>query len=256
MRTMTLSLLLALAAFQALAADVHTSKNSLDWAGVYRGILPCADCEGIETTLKLTTDLEYELSMKYLGKSTVPFSSTGSFQWRPDGRTIMLKTSAGTPKFYRVEENRLRQLDTRGKPITGALADKYVLQKIAADTAATQAQPTLENTYWKLIRLGKTTVTAADNQREPYLILHPADQRVSGSGGCNQLTGTYELEGNRLTFSQMAGTRMACPSGMEHEQAFHDALGRAATWRIEEEKLELSDASGNVIARFESRYTG
>jgi len=27
---------------------------------------------------------------------------------------------------------------------------------------------------------------------------------------------------------------------MEHERSFHDALGRAATWRIEGEKLALS----------------
>jgi hypothetical protein len=29
---------------------------------------------------------------------------------------------------------------------------------------------------------------------------------------------------------------------------------KAATWRVEGEKLELSDASGKVIAQFESRY--
>ena len=85
-------------------------------------------------------------------------------------------------------------------------------------------------------------------------MLHPDDKRVSGSGGCNQLAGTYSFEGNRLTFSKMAGTMMACPSGMEQERSFHDALSRAAAWRIEGEQLELLDASGNVIAQFESRY--
>ena len=77
---------------------------------------------------------------------------------------------------------------------------------------------------------------------------------MSGSGGCNRLAGTYTVEGNRLTFSRMAGTMMACPSGMEQERSFHDALGRAATWRIDGERLELSDATGKVIAQFESRY--
>ena len=27
--------------------DSHTSKNALDWNGIYQGTLPCADCEGI-----------------------------------------------------------------------------------------------------------------------------------------------------------------------------------------------------------------
>ena len=25
------------------------SQNSLDWEGTYKGIIPCADCEGIKT---------------------------------------------------------------------------------------------------------------------------------------------------------------------------------------------------------------
>jgi len=254
MRATSLGLLLALAlaACQSPpAAGQHTSANSLDWAGVYRGVVPCADCPGIETTLKLAPDQTYELSLQYLGKSTAPLSSAGSFEWREDGRAIMLKTSDGTPRFYRVEENRLRALDTRGEPITSPLADKYVLQKLAADSVS---DAKLENTYWKLTAFGTAAVVVADNQREPHLILHPDDKRVSGSGGCNRLAGTYTVEGNRLTFSRMAGTMMACPSGMEQERSFHDALGRAATWRIDGERLELSDATGKVIAQFESRY--
>ena len=137
------------------------------------------------------------------------------------------------------------------RPITSPLADKYVLQKLAADSVS---DAKLENTYWKLTAFGTAAVVVADNQREPHFILHPDDKRVSGSGGCNRLAGTYTVEGNRLTFSRMAGTMMACPSGMEQERSFHDALGRAATWRIDGERLELSDATGKVIAQFESRY--
>ncbi len=187
MRAITLSFLLTLAACQSLPTGAHTSANSLDWAGVYQGIIPCADCEGIDTTLRLASDRTYQLSMTYLGKSTTPFSSAGSFEWRQDGRAIMLSTSDGTPRFYRVEENRLRQLDTQGEPIESVLAEKYVLRKVAAAT--------LQNTYWKLMRLGTTSVVVAENQREPHFILHPDDKRVSGSGGCNRLAGTYTVHG-------------------------------------------------------------
>ena len=34
----------------------HNSQNSLDWAGVYQGILPCADCEGFDTVITLNWD--------------------------------------------------------------------------------------------------------------------------------------------------------------------------------------------------------
>ena len=36
--------------------DQHNSRNSLDWNGVYKGVLPCADCEGIETVITLLND--------------------------------------------------------------------------------------------------------------------------------------------------------------------------------------------------------
>jgi heat shock protein HslJ len=51
----------------------------------------------------------------------------------------------------------------------------------------------------------------------------------------------------------MAGTRMACPEGMELEQAFHAALGKVSTWRINGETLDLFDASGASLAEFERR---
>jgi copper homeostasis protein (lipoprotein) len=113
---------------QAAPPDMHDSANSLDWAGVYRGTTPCADCEGIETTLRLSADGSFELSMQYLGRSTQASSIKGSFEWEQNGGVIALITDAG-PHLYRVEENRVRQLDTRGNAIRGPLADKYVLFK-------------------------------------------------------------------------------------------------------------------------------
>ena len=31
----------------SVVIDDHNSQNSLDWSGTYKGIIPCADCEGI-----------------------------------------------------------------------------------------------------------------------------------------------------------------------------------------------------------------
>ena len=36
-----------------------------DKAGVYYGVLPCADCSGIETTLELMGDQTYKLTQVY-----------------------------------------------------------------------------------------------------------------------------------------------------------------------------------------------
>ena len=112
----------------------------------------------------------------------------------------------------------------------------------------------LENTYWKLTRLGETAVTVAPQQREPHFILNPTSRRVGGSGGCNRLTGSYELAGDTLRFGQMAGTMMACVDGMDTEKAFLDALGQVNKWKITGQHLELFDAAGKLVVRFEARH--
>jgi putative lipoprotein len=117
-------------------------------------------------------------------------------------------------------------------------------------TASTEP---LENTYWKLIRLGDTAVTVAPQQQEPHFVLNSQTRRVGGSGGCNRLNGGYAVNGDRLTFSQLAGTMMARLQGMETEKAFLQALPQVSKWKITGQHLELFDASGNVIASFEAR---
>ena len=112
----------------------------------------------------------------------------------------------------------------------------------------------LENTYWKLTRLGETAVTVAPQQREPHFILNPTSRRVGGSGGCNRLTGSYELTGDTLRFGKMAGTMMACVDGMDTEKAFLDALGQVNKWKIKGQHLELFDAAGKLVVRFEARH--
>ena len=112
----------------------------------------------------------------------------------------------------------------------------------------------LENTYWKLVRLGNEPITLGADEKEPYMTLMPQGRRVQGFAGCNRLMGDYELKGENLKFGRMASTRMACLKGMELEASFMKALESTVTWKIEGEHLELSDLKGTLIARFESRY--
>src|SRR6516165_5178501 len=40
----------------AQPSDTHNSRNSLDWAGAYEGVLTCAECPGTKTRLTLNPD--------------------------------------------------------------------------------------------------------------------------------------------------------------------------------------------------------
>ncbi len=111
----------------------------------------------------------------------------------------------------------------------------------------------LDNTYWKLTRLGDEPVFLGDQQREPHMVLHSGGGRVAGFGGCNQITGSYSVEGATIAFSDIASTMMACADGADTERAFSEALAKAQSWRLIGEHLDLFDGAGDLVARFEAR---
>jgi putative lipoprotein len=72
------------------------------------------------------------------------------------------------------------------------------------------------------------------------------DGRVSGRGGCNQYSGTVELEGASIIISHLISTKMACaPAQMDQETRFMSALQAARTYKMtEDNRLVFSDATG------------
>jgi len=110
--------------------DGHNSRNSLDWDGVYEGITPCADCEGIKTTLRLNQDETFVMSQTYLGKDSdeVSYKESGSFKWDNNGSEIIVESGDLRIRFQ-VGENQVTMLDMAGNVVTGELANFYVLEK-------------------------------------------------------------------------------------------------------------------------------
>jgi len=98
--------------------------------GTYKGTVPCADCEGIETVLELKANNEYVRKMKYLGKGDgKEFEEKGRYSWNDAGNTITLEGVTESPNKYWVEQNQLVQLDMDGNAIDGELANNYILRR-------------------------------------------------------------------------------------------------------------------------------
>ncbi|HEY0703596.1 MAG TPA: YbaY family lipoprotein [Candidatus Acidoferrales bacterium] len=149
--------------------------------------------------------------------------------------------------------------DTSYPVITrGAGKEVNILLKRVAKTTATAASANtsrglrLEDTTWKLTRLGAQDVAASENQRVPYIVLDSSNKRVSGSGGCNRLNGSYTLDKQTIHFGPIASTMMACPSGMDLEGNFLHALDKSHSWKIQGNELELQDEDGAFLLRFEA----
>lgn len=114
---------------QTNPAPASYARVSLDWFGTYHGITPCADCEGIDTTLELTQDERFILTTIYLGEDETPHTTEGSFFWNDAGNTVTLAGVEDRPAQFFVAENAVIQLDMEGNRITGDLADLYILRK-------------------------------------------------------------------------------------------------------------------------------
>lgn len=221
------------------AADAtHNSQNALDWAGTYQGTLPCADCPGIRYAITLNDDNTYLLKTRYLEKDDSVFTDSGTFRWDESGSRITLSDRG---EQFQVGENRLFHLDMEGNRITGNLAAHYILEKL--DNAIT-------DTYWKLFEVNGATVEAGTTQKEVFIRLVSESSRVEANGGCNGMGGTYELTNpNRIKFSQLIGTLMACEN-MEVENGLRRALETADSYHVQGDTLQLFRARMAPLAKF------
>ena len=227
---------------QAMMHDSHSSQNSLDWYGVYSGVIPCADCEGIEVRIALQRDGSFTRILKYPGKEQNVFSDEGKLIWDESGNKITLKGESGDQQ-YQVGESWLLHLDREGNRITGDLADKYRLAKNRVD-------PVLEDKKWVLTELMGKPFEITEGRREGYIMFTMETAGYAGRNTCNNFFGQYVLmEGNRIRFGRAGSTLMACPD-QETEKLFMEVLEVADNYTVADNVLSLNKARMAPLARF------
>lgn len=122
------------------------------------------------------------------------------------------------------------------------------------DTRAQPASPRIENVRWALVSLDGQPLPPQDAASTPYFVLNADGNRVTGSGGCNQLVGTYALNGQAL--QMLRGPRrdlQVCANDMERERAFMFALATTEQWAMQGTRLRLLDRLGAQVALLEAR---
>ena len=208
----------------------HNSRNSLDWAGVYAGVLPGAGGAGIQTRLTLGRDGSYQLSTQALERQNAAQVVRGQFTWDAGGGAIALDASGGGQRFM-VGEGRLLLLQpdgTRRPPDAPAAVLTLVAPAADAAPAGANLAQTLESNRW-------TLDSARDGQGRRIEAIAPAPgralvfgfsaNRLSIQGGCNPMMGGYQVGADgRLTVSRMASGMMACEPALMQSDAALAAL--------------------------------
>jgi copper homeostasis protein (lipoprotein) len=258
----------------------HNAKNSLDYVGTYKGILPCADCHGLETEIVINENSTFSLKTKYQGKGDKVYMQKGHFTWNKKGNIIILTDIKNAPNQYFVGEKTLTQLDMYGKKFTGSSAEEYILSKRQTDTStietADENHPTtvdlnnriatttviqkvnpavgkytLAETKWKLVGLNKEKleVKAKDVY---YIKLKSKDGRFVALSGCNSIIGYYVMPSSTtLSFSGITSTKMDC-ADTALESRFFTTLAETKGYKLDKEELVLFGEGKKILAEFKA----
>lgn len=237
----------------ARAVDMHDSKNSLDWSGVYEGVVACQDSPGALTRLALGLDGSFELSRRVLVRGATLTTAKGRFTWQPDGNRIVLDDAGGAQGFA-IGEGRAVVLARDGCRPDPAGATLVKLAPVQPGARTGMAE-TLEDHRWTL-----DAATSAGNQ--PLDSLFPAadrpfvfgfaGSRLTVDGGCNGLRGSYKLGADGLLSpGRLASTMMACePPLMAAEAAMAGLLAAPLELVLAqgpEPKLAMLAESGETL---------
>lgn len=105
-----------------------SEEKSPPTENVFSGVVPCADCAGIETTLQLAKDGTYILGRTYLAAKNEENTFFETGHWVMDGKKIVLSQQDGQKSYYQMKGENLVMLDIDGEPIQSSL--NYELDKV------------------------------------------------------------------------------------------------------------------------------
>ncbi len=118
-------------------------------------------------------------------------------------------------------------------------------QDAAAGQAGSGPVDVLDGTSWKLLHYRKTTVSEGIDITAVF-----ENGNIGGSSGCNSYSGTYQIDGSKITIGPLAGTMMACvdpPEVMEMEQMYQAWLTDAVRFELSEDQLMIFRSDGEAL---------
>ena len=137
------------------------------------------------------------------------------------------------------------------RPTVTTQGDELIL--VGGDTTLTlrdrevvQPDKPLEGTTWVVDTIidgdGASSVPS-----EPKVYLKFADGKVEGSDGCNGLGGTATIQGDTVTFGEIASDERACTTNSPANVPLHELLRGDVTFVADGDRLTLTAPGGNGL---------
>lgn len=110
----------------------------------------------------------------------------------------------------------------------------------------------LDGTRWELVAI-ESEATALHIPEQPGLFIAFSGGELSLQGGCNDVGGHYQIDGNRITVSFVVATQVDCSDSMPGINATEVGLSNAMptfeSFVIEGDQLRINYAEGKVLFR-------
>lgn len=223
------------------APDMHTSRISLDWMGDYIGVLPCADCPGIFTHLKITENGKYKRRSYYLDRSKEYELRSGAFEWHSGGNKIRLDDGSQ----FQVREMELAMLASGGEHIGGRLSDQYLLAKSDVGPLLGNPPEAVLNRSWEVYRLIDEGVEFEKKYRPGFEVNE--NGKLSGQAQCNGFETVIDFSVTQgFQPEEMAITKRACAK-MKQEAKFIRAFDQSKYYLVFSNQLLLLDNNYNLL---------
>lgn len=174
--------------------------------GRYMAELPAASSPGRLIALNLDQDGSATLSTNYLN-SEAPIVEIGAWQ-RNDAGTVAVTLTGRSDRTYDEPVSILFEL--RGENLN---AVEYDQSRYGSEgLPLTRSEEPLAGTAWELVEIlmMDDSIFTPENPSD-YTLAFSNDGMVSGRIDCNQMSGSYMVDGSQLSFGPLATTRAMCP---------------------------------------------
>ena len=135
------------------------------------------------------------------------------------------------------------------KPLT-QFGGKATADASVSVVAAPPDNP-LAGTAWLLISYYSGTADQPVVQGSTVSANFGANSEMAGSGGCNNYSASYTVNGSQITIGNVVSLQISCgPELDQQEAAYFALLPTAATYTIANGQLTISDANGQIILTY------
>jgi len=114
-----------------------------------------------------------------------------------------------------------------------------------------QSLSELAGTSWTLDSFRELDMMLLPVENTSIDLVFADDGTMSGSAGCNLFFGEFSTAGNRVNFSHIGTTKIACQEDVaQQEQRFLDGLENAETFLMENDRLRIQYNGGDYELNF------